>query len=864
MRKLLLLFFVLCTGFVFGQFPTFDGVDLRQYVKTRKYMYFVPNASPPAGVKMGAVYFDTDTTLYYFNGVAWLPVGGTDYFHLRGTSTDTITASYNVLQDSSFLMKHGNWYAGYWDNGYGNDPLDDNFDTTIILGFSDGTEAAMMYVGNGDNYGRSIHARVADDAGNSSFDLIPGNISMITDSSITITTVDKIGMSADTTVLSGENIYLPDITATGKKFEHLVGMSPDGRLFPQPLASGYDSMMYYQSITPTAYSTWVRDTTAKLLSPANINDTVYIPQVLKLGAELYAPAIGFQLIPSSTMDVLVKNQHTGLIHTYPLDQFTNTVDTSGYSLFEPNNTTVELNSSYDSLKIAYQLIDRSGWGLIGRDISTLFLGQDNYMVGNFTVRGDSLRNSFVARPDYFVDDTLKGNALVSIGQYSSYWNLNGDNRVNIGTFAGAYNKGNSHVSIGYAAGTSASGNILINIGDNAGSHNTGDWFIGIGDKAGEYNTGDVGEFLGYDAGKNNSGDWVTFIGYDAGAYNSGSRCYGFGQYALTRNSADTCIGIGRYAGGGNRATKNIFVGFFSQDTSYHCTKPFVNILGDWRTDFTTVDTGTTYIGGNLKLYQPELLSAERGSYIYFDDNTSLRGVASKVYAKNYVADGYTYSDPTYWMESFRKAPFYMTDFLYPTVAGINPWYGVAVSSGTFIESGEVDNHPGIGVIRNATGDDSGFRITTAISAIRNISGGEISSAIVNFPILDSVAVRIGFHDATTASDPFDGVYFEMLGDSLVGKTSKNSSRSTTTPYTISINTWYRLEIEVNTDATRVDFNIYNETGTQLWTDYLTTNIPTNRATGHGIIATKPPTGHAVIGYLLLIDYLAVYLGTLTR
>jgi len=60
------------------------------------------------------------------------------------------------------------------------------------------------------------------------------------------------------------------------------------------------------------------------------------------------------------------------------------------------------------------------------------------------------------------------------------------------------------------------------------------------------------------------------------------------------------------------------------------------------------------------------------------------------------------------------------------------------------------------------------------------------------------------------------------------------------------------------------FYVYNEAGTELWSDNLQTNIPTNRATGHGIIATKPPTGHAVIGYLLLIDYLAVYLGTLTR
>jgi len=441
-----------------------------------------------------------------------------------------------------------------------------------------------------------------------------------------------------TIVINSENIYMPDITSDGGKFEYLVGLDPNGRLFPQPLASGYDSIQKAIGESHTPYSTWVRDTTAGRLSPANSTDTVYIPEVLKLGSDLYAPEIGFQLVPSTEMDVLVKNQSTGLIHTYPLEQFTNTVDTSGHSLFAPNNTTVELNVSYDTLKIAYVLIDRAGWGLIERDISTLFSGQDNYIVGNITVRSDSLRNSFVARPDFYVDDTLKGNALVSIGQYSSYWNKGGDNRVNIGTFAGGYAKGNSHVSVGYSAGNNSDGNILVNIGDNAGSHNTGDWFIGIGDKAGENNSGDVVETFGYDCARNNSGDWVTFIGYDAGAYNSGSRCYGFGQYALTRNTGDTCIGIGRFAGAGNKASNNIFLGFFPMDTSYHCVDPYVNIIGDWKANYSTIDTGTTYIGGNLKLFKPHTLSADRGSYLYFNDNTSLRGVSSKVYAMNFVAD----------------------------------------------------------------------------------------------------------------------------------------------------------------------------------------------------------------------------------
>jgi len=220
--------------------------------------------------------------------------------------------------------------------------------------------------------------------------------------------------------------------------------------------------------------------------------------------------------------------------------------------------------------------------------------------------------------------------------------------------------------------------------------------------------------------------------------------------------------------------------------------------------------------------------------------------------------------PKMALSAFRSQPYYYTDFLYPTVAGLNPWYGAAISSGTISETGDVDNHPGIGIIRNATGDNSGFRITTSTNALSGIFGGELSTAIVNFPILDSVAVRIGFHDATTISEPTDGIYFEMLGDSLVGKTSNVSTRSTTSSYNISIDTWYRLEIEVNNNADTAFFYVYNKAGTELWSDNLQTNIPTNRATGHGIIATKPPTGHAVIGNLLLIDYLAVYLGTLTR
>lgn len=82
---------------------------------------------------------------------------------------------------------------------------------------------------------------------------------------------------ASTLTLSGDFnytlLYDPYLDTT---IVNIAVFSPDGRLFPQPLASTHDLMLHYQSVTPTAYSTWVRDTTAQRLSPANANDKIII------------------------------------------------------------------------------------------------------------------------------------------------------------------------------------------------------------------------------------------------------------------------------------------------------------------------------------------------------------------------------------------------------------------------------------------------------------------------------------------------------------------------------------------------------------------------------------------------------------
>jgi hypothetical protein len=94
---------------------------------------------------------------------------------------------------------------------------------------------------------------------------------------------------------------------------------------------------------------------------------------------------------------------------------------------------------------------------------------------------------------------------------------------------------------------------------------------------------------------------------------------------------------------------------------------------------------------------------------------------------------------------------------------------------------------------------------------------------------------------------------------IVGKTANNSARSTTgTSYTLVTNTWYRLRIEVNSDATLVTFSLFSEAGALLWSDTLNSNIPTaaGRETGHGIVATNSGTTAVA---MVDVDYLNLWI-----
>jgi hypothetical protein len=221
----------------------------------------------------------------------------------------------------------------------------------------------------------------------------------------------------------------------------------------------------------------------------------------------------------------------------------------------------------------------------------------------------------------------------------------------------------------------------------------------------------------------------------------------------------------------------------------------------------------------------------------------------------------------------RKAPFYYTDFLGPagatTIEAMYPFDYVAIGSGTISKIAGEPNHPGILRVSSSTTANSGGRVQTDINAFR-IGGGEVFEIIFRLLVTDNTntTLRMGFLDTTTSSDVTDGVYFELPANSLniVGKTANNNTRTTSsTIATLTVNTWYRCRIEINSNATQANFYVYNDSGTLLGSTSITTNIPTaaGRETGAGFVVTNSGTTATALADF---DFMAVgYIGReLTR
>lgn len=204
----------------------------------------------------------------------------------------------------------------------------------------------------------------------------------------------------------------------------------------------------------------------------------------------------------------------------------------------------------------------------------------------------------------------------------------------------------------------------------------------------------------------------------------------------------------------------------------------------------------------------------------------------------------------------RKRPFLSCDFLVTGAGSSDPFLGVAIASGT-VNTPSVTtttHHPGLARFRSSTTTNSGYLIGTNTTQLL-LGGGEVFEAVFEIDTLASSTFRVGYLNTTTSADAVDGVYVEIASTGIAtGKTANNSTRSSTgTTYTLSLATYYRIKIVV-TSTSSVTYYIYNDAGTQLWTDTLTTNIPSARATGAGVNATN--VGTTALD-LLHLDYMAL-------
>lgn len=211
------------------------------------------------------------------------------------------------------------------------------------------------------------------------------------------------------------------------------------------------------------------------------------------------------------------------------------------------------------------------------------------------------------------------------------------------------------------------------------------------------------------------------------------------------------------------------------------------------------------------------------------------------------------------------APLGNWDFWYYWAAGVTTasasdmFAGAAISSGTnttAIPSAALLGYNNYGIfLRSSTTANGGYRYQTS-SQVADYFGTISHKFRCQFLWRTSFTgrtVRIGYHDTTTNADATDGAYFEILDATCSCKTANNSTRTTdATTLTLSLDTAYTFDIEVNAAGTSARFRVYSGTSATAALDVtITTNIPTTsaRAFGAGIVATESSTTASDIGIL---------------
>lgn len=199
---------------------------------------------------------------------------------------------------------------------------------------------------------------------------------------------------------------------------------------------------------------------------------------------------------------------------------------------------------------------------------------------------------------------------------------------------------------------------------------------------------------------------------------------------------------------------------------------------------------------------------------------------------------------------------YSIDFMLGSYVAINNgiFAGIVINSGSAVSSiSALAKNPGIVSLKSAASTvNSGYKITTTNGAMI-LGGGETGRVVFYLNTITNISAIIGFHNSLDNNPPTNGVYFNIVNDVVKGRTAKNSSSSETgTEYSLASNAYYCFAIDIDTSASTATFKIYSDDQSLLWSDTLSTNMPTG-ALGFGVNAWT--TASDEVKYLLTLDYM---------
>ena len=168
------------------------------------------------------------------------------------------------------------------------------------------------------------------------------------------------------------------------------------------------------------------------------------------------------------------------------------------------------------------------------------------------------------------------------------------------------------------------------------------------------------------------------------------------------------------------------------------------------------------------------------------------------------------------------------DFHTSTTSGQGNFITTVVNGGTTTTFSQVGN-PGIRRISSSATGNSGGNIlffNSAVPVTSVLTPGMQFDVILRLPSSPtaSTVIRTGLiHGTNNNADAQNGNYFEITGNSLVGKTANSTTRSSTATFILDANTFYHLRTIYNS-TTLNTFQIYTMNGTLVWSATLTTNI----------------------------------------